>query len=194
MRRSVVTNLILAEVGFFSFLMVAVVITTAAFQRNHGLSFYGEHWRTAVPYGAGFVLCDYFLITAASLLPRDVGELRHLAWWLRVLALLLLAVLLTPDTVNSAFNDGHTVASAVLFVYELSFAGLLTYKGGLSVATGVFLVLEATSAVLATLSDLHLVYYLSEGILVFQLVFSTHLAYGVNRWLRRREGAGPAAP
>lgn len=189
MRRAVVTNLILAEVGFFVFLMVAVIITTAAFQHNHGLSFYGEHWNTAVPYGTGFMVCDYFLLNAAAMLPRDPRELRPLAWGLRVLALLLLAVLLTPDTVNSFFNDSHLIASAVLFVYELSFAGLLAHRTGATVTTIVFLLVESAAAVLAMLSNLHVVYYLSEGILIFQLVFSTHLVYGVDRWLRRLEAA-----
>lgn len=183
----VVTNLILAEAGFFAFLMIAVVITTAAFQHNHGLSFYGEHWNTAVPYGAGFMVCDYFLLNAAALLPRGSRELRPLSWGLRALALLLLAVLLTPDTVNSFFNDSHLVASAVLFLYELCFAGLLAYRTGATVATIVFLFVESAAAVLAMLSNLHVVFYLSEGILIFQLVFSTHLVYAVNRWLRRLE-------
>lgn len=189
MRRAVVTNLILAEANFFSFLFLAVIITTAAFQHNRGLSFYGEHWKTAVPYGAGFMVCDYFILNAASLLPRDVPSLRHLAWGLRILALLLLAVLLTPDTLNSFFNDSHEMASTVLFLFELTFAVFLARRAGMTLAAGVLMTLEATAAVLAMLSQLHVIYYLSEGILVFQLVFSTHLCYGVNRWLARLEAA-----
>ena len=100
----------------------------------------------------------------------------------------MLVVLLTPHTADSFFNDSHLVASAVLFAYGLSFAGLLARHTGATVVTVVRLLVESAAAVLVMLFNLHVVYYLSEVILIFQLVFSTHLAYDVNRWLRLAVG------
>jgi len=184
MRKRVVANLVAAQVSFFFFLLIAVFMTTGAFQRNHGLSFYGEHWSTAVPYGSGFVVCCYFLVNAASLLPKSDRRLRTLSVLLRVLAALMLSVLLTPDTVNSVFNLSHTIASAVLFLYELSFATWLALRCYGDRVIWLLIALQLAAAVLAMLSDVHVVPYLSEGILFFQLLFSTLLNYSVSRFLR----------
>jgi hypothetical protein len=187
-RRLAVSYLLLAQLSFFLCLAIAVFMTTAGFTRNHGLSFYGEHWSTAVPYGSGFILCDYFLILAANALPKDVRECRRLSLLLNLLAVSMLIVLLTPDTVNSFFNWSHSIASSILFLYELSFSTWLAVRcfGNAFVWLLIFLLL--TAGVLALLSDFHVVLYLSEGILIFQLVFSVLLVYTVSHYLSRLPG------
>jgi hypothetical protein len=184
MRRRVVGFLVLAQVSFFACLSVAVVMTTAGFQHNHGLSFYGEHWSTAVPYGAGFMLCDYFLLLAANALPKDDRRCRRLALLLNLLTVSLLIVLLTPDTVDSFFNWSHSIASANLFVYELSFAAWLARRCYADGVVWSLIVLQLVAAVLAMLSNFHVVPYLSEGTLIFQLIFSVVLIREVAGFLR----------
>ncbi len=184
MRRRVVGFLVLAQVSFFCCLSVAVVMTTAGFQHNHGLSFYGEHWSTAVPYGAGFMACDYFLLLAANALPKDDRRCRRLALLLDLLTVSLLIVLLTPDTVNSFFNWSHSMASAVLFLYELGFAVWLARRCYSDALLWALIALQLIAAVMAMLSNFHVVPYLSEGTLIFQLVFSVVLVRAVSRFLR----------
>lgn len=183
-RRRVVGLLILAQVSFFGCLIVAVFMTTAGFQHNHGLSFYGEHWSTAVPYGAGFMLCDYFLLLAANALPRDDARCRRLSLLLNLLTVSLLIVLLTPDTVNSFFNWSHSIAAAVLFIYELSMAWWLARRCYRDALVWALFFLQWVAAILAMLSNFHVVPYLSEGTLVFQLIFSSLLVRTVAGFLR----------
>lgn len=178
-------RLLLAQVSFFVFLLIAVFMTTGGFKYNRGLSFYGEHWTSALPYGAGFMACDYFLLSAASLLPKAPPESKRLALLINLLAALLIAVLLTPNTVNSFFNWSHTIASSVLFLYELYFSiwfARLCFSDRL---VWLLIGLQFLSGVLAMLSNFHVVFYLSEGTLVFQLVFSTLLVYGVAQFLNK---------
>lgn len=173
----------LAQASFFTFLAAAVAVTTAGFQRNHGLSFYGEHWSTAVPFGAGFFFCDYFLLRAANELPRVDPVCRRLATLINVLTVLLLFILLTPDTLDSFFNWSHIADSSMLFLYELCFGVWLYLRCHRATLTLALLALLFAAGVLAMLSQFHIVFYLSEGILVFQLIFGVLLTYSVARFL-----------
>jgi hypothetical protein len=183
MRKQVVTSLLLAQASFFIFLAVAVTITTAGFEYNHGLSFYGEHWSTAVPFGAGFFFCDYFLLRAANALPKDEYRLRKLSSLINILTVLLLLILLTPDTLNSFFNWSHIADSSILFFYELAFGVWLAARCFRDTFIVVLLFFLFSSGVLAMLSQFHVVVYLSEGILVFQFIFGVLLTYAVSRFL-----------
>src|SRR6266699_4090815 len=111
-------NLVYAQIAFFGFLLLCVAITDAGLAHNHGFSFYGSHPSTLVPYALGFVTCSWLLARAATQLDREGGESKtRLALGLRIVVLLLLFDLLTPDTVNSAFYDAHIAASVLLFLF-----------------------------------------------------------------------------
>lgn len=173
MRKHAVAYLIYAQLCFFFFLTIAIFITTAGFQNNHGLSFYGEHWDTAVPFGAGFIFCDYFLLRAANVLPKSKPPFKTISKLINILTVLLLFILLTPDTLNSFFDWSHIVDSSILFAFELSFAGWLTFVWYRDNVIWLLLSLQFIAAILAMLSQFHVIYYLSEGIL-FSRCFSVY--------------------
>jgi hypothetical protein len=184
LKNPVLGNIVLAQISFFLLLTLTVFITTKGFKNNRGLSFYGEHWSTAVTYGGGFILCDYFLLRAANALPKNKPVLKKLALLINILTVLLLGVLLTPDTLNSFFNWSHIGASTVLFLFELGFGGWLTiliYKDWISLG---LLFLQFMAGVFAMLSQFHIVYYLSESSLFFQFFFGILLSYAVAKLLK----------
>ena len=194
-KNPVVINVILATLSFFALLLVTVIITTQGFKHNRGLSFYGEHWSTAVPYGSGFILCDYFLLRAANALPRKDKTFRLLYIFINILTLLLLSVLLTPDTLNSFFNWSHIIVSSVLFLFELYFAVWLSlncYRDWIVLA---LLALQFLAGIFAMLSQFHYVYYLSESSLFFQFFFGILLAYALAKFvqdpIKRRKDPAP---
>ncbi|MGD0055747.1 MAG: hypothetical protein ABSC34_09980 [Acidimicrobiales bacterium] len=180
MKKRVVNNLVLAQCSFFTFLAITIFKTTAGFKQNHGLSFYGEHWSTAVPFGAGFFFCDYFLLRAANALPKDELLYRRLSTLINILTVFLLFILLTPDTLDSFFNWSHIADSSVLFLYELGFGVWLYLRCHRDVLALVLVALLFAAGVLSMLSQFHIVYYLSEGILIFQLIFGVLLTYSVS--------------
>ncbi len=186
MRSRAVTNLIYAQLSFFFFLTIAILITTAGFSNNHGLSFYGEHLSTVIPFGTGFLVCDIFLLRAANALPKSQPPYKKIALLLKILAVLLLLILLTPDTLNSFFDWSHIIASFILFVFELTFAIWLTIRWYSDRLTWFLLSAQFLAGVLAMLSQFHIVYYLSEGIFFFQLLFGLFLIRSVSRLLERQ--------
>jgi len=111
--RSCLSNL--CSVVLFLFSDNSDIYYDRRLSNNHGLSFYGEHWDTAVPFGAGFIFCDYFLLRAANVLPKSKPPFKTISKLINILTVLLLFILLTPDTLNSFFDWSHIVDSSILF-------------------------------------------------------------------------------
>lgn len=180
-----VRNLIYAQVSFFGFLLIAILMTPAAFDNNHGLSYYGEHKSTAIPYGLGFLLTGFFLMKAASSLPNKTRPFKKLAVGLEILVILLIGVFLTPDTLNAFFNWAHYIVAASLFIFELGLAFWLTVWWCRDWLAGWLLAVQLAAGIVAMLSQFHVIYYLSEGILFFQLAFGLLLIRTVTLLLGR---------
>jgi len=180
----VVNYLIYAQLSFFLLLAVAINMTTAGFQNNHGLSFYGEHLPTAIPFILGFVICDFFLLRACSVLAEDRPLYKNLSLLIKILAVLLILIPLTPDNLNSFFNWSHIIASTALFLFELSFATWLTARWYRDKLILLLLGAQLLASILAMLSQFGIVAYLSEGILFFQFFFGMLLIRSFSRLLQ----------
>jgi len=173
-------SLVSAQIAFFGFLLLCIAITDDGVAHNHGFSFYGSHPSTLVPYALGFLVCSGLLARAATLLDREGGELNtRLALGVRIVVLLLLFDLLTPDTLNSFFYDAHIVASVLLFLFEAAFGLWIVTRVALNQATGFLYALQIAGGIFAGLSQLQWIGLLSEGILVFQLCFGVLLVAAV---------------
>jgi hypothetical protein len=85
--------------------------------------------------------------------------------------------------VNSFFNWSRNIAGALRFLHELSFSTWLADRCFANPMVWSLIVLELVVTALAMLSDFHVLVHLSEGIPVFQLIFSTLLVYAASRYL-----------
>jgi hypothetical protein len=165
-------SLLYAQIAFFGFLLLCVAITDAGVSHNHGFSFYGGHPSTLVPYALGFVACALLLARGASQLEHAGGETNvRFALGVRILVLLLLLDLLTPDTINSVFYDAHIAASVALFLFEAVFALWVAARVSPGPVASTLYTLQILGGVVAGLSQLNWIGLLSPGILVFQLSF-----------------------
>ena len=194
-----VRNLVYAQVSFFGLLLVCVALTPKGFEANHGLSYYGEHAHTIGPYALGFVVCCVFLLRAAAHMP-DEGDAGRLATGLRILAVLLLLDIATPDTINALFYWLHVIASAALFVFELALAGWLVAIGRRSPLSVGLLATQLCAGLVAMFSQLHAIELLSFGIVAFQVSFALLLVLEASELLspvptgRVVEGLGVESP
>ncbi len=176
-----VQNLIYAQLSFFGGLAIAVLLTTAGFTDNHGLSFYGVHYPTVVPFGLGLLLCNLFLLRAASELPVKQHPFEMLQPFLRILAALLLVILLTPDTFGKVFYFIHVAAATLLFILELAVAIWMAWRWNGDKLTWGLLVIQSAAGIVAMLSMFHATHYLSHSSLVFQLVFGILLIWSISQ-------------
>ena len=180
MNSSALRNLVYAQLSFFSFLLLTVLLLTyRGFEDNHGLSYYGEHMDTIIPYGLGLLTCALFIWRGASSLSGPLGSA------LRALSVLLVLDLATPDTINDAFYWAHVAVSTLLFLLEFAIGlGLV-----LTVLRAQLIALFAAqffTGLIAMFSQFHVIHLLSVGILGFQLAFGVLLVVAV----RELFGAG----
>ncbi len=187
MQRKVVKYLIYAQTSFFLCLLISISITSKGFSDNRGLSYYGEHLDTIVPFALGFILCDFFILKAAKLLTEVAKHLAVLTLPLQVFCILLISIVLTPDNLNGLFNVLHIVASSALFLFELIFSIWLTVKWYNSLISWILLIAQFLAGVMAGLSELHFSQYLSTSSLIYQLLFSTLLIWVIANITRQAE-------
>ena len=181
MHEKAVRYLIYAQVSFFGCLLAAVFITTAGFRDNHGLSFYGVNYPSIIPFGLGLVLCTLFLLKAAAELPVRNHPFDKLQPLLRIIALLLFAILITPDTLGVWFYYVHVATASLLFSLELLVAIWLAWKWNSNIFTWTLLAVQFVAGVVALLSQAHVIRYLSQSSLIFQLVFAVLLVWSISQ-------------
>ena len=191
MRNDIIRNLVYAQISFFGCLAIAVALTTTGFTNNQGLSFYGAHYPTILPFGLGFVLCDFFLLRAANELPAQQRPFDKLQLLLRIIAALMLAVLLTPDTFGWIFYTAHVLASALLFLLEIGIATWLAWRWNSSTLMWVLLGGQTVAGIVALLSELQFMHYLSQGSLAFQLLFGVLLVWSISQLISQVDTRSP---
>ncbi len=169
--------LFFAQLVFWSAMLLCVAIARGGLSDNHGFSFYGGRFSTILPYAVGFLVASALIAHAARLLEHS-GRTRHAAW-LRVLAVLLLADLLTPDTLGSVFYAAHIVASIALFTFEAAFGLWLVTTVSAAVESIRLFAIQIGGGVLAGLSQLQWIGLLSVGIFLFQVAFGALLVIAI---------------
>lgn len=178
-------SLIYAQLSFFGFLALATVVTTVGFTDNNGLSFYGVHYPVVIPFALGLVLCNLFLVRAAHQLPRTIPPFDKLQPALWLITLLVTLVLLTPSFVGSFFHTAHVTVSSLLFAFELLLGLWLTLYWNNNKLAWFLLTAQFVAGLVAMLSQLQIVSYLSQGSLLFQLFFGLLLIWSVSQLIDR---------
>lgn len=115
----------LSQLSFFIGLGICfIILPRFLLERNEGgVSNYGVHWQTIVPYTLAFALCGIFLARAALLLPRaKVFKRLRLALLLVAGSLFLVLGSTYPYQTNDAFRRIHIFFGIELFCLEVALA------------------------------------------------------------------------
>ena len=159
--------LLWAQVVFWTCVGLCFVVTGGGLGHNHGFSVYGGRWTTVLPWAVG-------IAGAAALIWRAADALTDtdpaLARCLRINVVLLIFILLTPDTIDQAFYVAHIVASVALFLFQ-AIAGLWLVARTRSNLVLQLYVVQIAAGLVAGASQAQWIGLLSPGILVFQLAF-----------------------
>ncbi len=166
--------LLLSQVSFFAFIGICIAILPKfLFEHNEGgLSNYGVHPSTVVPFSLAFILCCVFLIQAARLVPIIYN---HFRLSLLALASISLLVLITtyPYKMNAVFNNLHIDTAILIVCYQMLtgfWMALLVCKDRLN---AIALGCQIVGFLLAALT------FLGRVHLLFAAQLLTGLAFGV---------------
>ena len=161
-----------AELAMAVTLAACMAISYGKAASTYGVSYYGVHLDTLWILAVGFMTTSYLLYSSARAVdPRDPPAMVSLS--LKVLAVGLIALLLTPYTVDTFFNWAHMIIGASIFGLQMAVGAVLAFKvlddrlGWLGVAV------EFGGGVLAALSlPDHMLTYMLQGEIIFQVGFA----------------------
>jgi hypothetical protein len=165
MDNRVAKYLILSQLVLLIFLIVCTALLPGfLFSHNEGgMSNYGVHAKTIVPYTLGFLLCSICIGQAARLLPHTTKVLRIFRRDLYAAACLFLFVLITtyPYQINTLFGDLHLAATIAIFWFQTGLAVWMTFivlKDKLSLSIFALELVGFSLAFLTFLTIVHLLF------------------------------------
>lgn len=124
MTSKAVRYLVIAQLSLFGFLFVCFLLLPTFLLRSNegGVSNYGVHFLTVIPYTLAFGLCSIYTYLAARELPANSSTHTNLRRVLLCLSVLFFVLLLTtyPYKLNQMWNNIHIYAGVVLMVYEIA--------------------------------------------------------------------------
>lgn len=163
----------LSQVLLVGLLIVCCFIIPSVVVRNGGVSNFGNHTSTVVPYTLSFSLSIIFLVLAGYKTQKLNPNLSRIAWMLFVLGFLTLLVLLStfPRHISFAYSDLHDDLGIALFAYEF-FVSVWLVLQKKSVKTYTFIFIQALGSIVGLLSILKVVHFLFIGQLVGTVGFS----------------------
>ncbi len=156
--------IILGQVSFFFFLAVSVALHPGfVFKVDEGgISNYGIHLKTAVPFSLAFLLCSYFSYRAGRLYRAPDVIIRRLRSLLFTYCVLLLVTLLSTYgyKLDVGLKDAHIAVGVVTVTFE-SVASVWIFAQLRSTVDTAFLLLQLGGLVVAGLTvfgALHLLF------------------------------------
>lgn len=160
----------------FGGLGVCVTLRPEGLAVNHGMSYFGVHWQTLLPYAAGLAGAALFTHRALRDAAARTPHPAHLRGMAGSFVVLLAGIVLTPYTLGGAVDWAHRGLGAALFVLQLLLAvRLVAWAHGDPVGIAFFLV-QLGGGVLAAVYVLQTEGLLIHGEATFQLGFALVLA------------------
>lgn len=158
--------IVLGQVCFLVFLSVSVALHPGfVFKADEGgISNYGIHLKTAIPYSLAFLLCSYFSVAAARHYREPDGSARGFRYLLDTYSGLLLLTLLSTYgyKLNVGLKDAHITVGVLTITFELV-ASAWMYAQLRGTWDAAFLVLQLGGFVLAGLTFLGALHLLFLG-------------------------------
>ena len=106
----------------FGLLLLCVFIRPDSLSVDNGLSYFGIYKLTVIPYGAALLLYAFCLWKASAASDNRAWQRRILSWSLKLMALLVVGILATPDTFLGSL---HMFLGSSLFILQLILSLLL---------------------------------------------------------------------
>ncbi|HUC86873.1 MAG TPA: hypothetical protein VMR75_00905 [Candidatus Saccharimonadales bacterium] len=164
---------------FFLLLGVCMLLLPQGIKVNEGLSYYGTHSLTVVPYGLAFFALCFGTWRASNILSRGAKQLRFAIFSARLIVILMLGVLLTPNTVNFTFEQLHVIVGSLVFVVQVILGFWFAVKLRTNFITWVLLLVQLFCMAVAYEFLTTLDGYLIAGQFGFQLAFAILVVHGL---------------
>lgn len=177
--------LLFSQLIFFGSMLTCLMLRPSVVRANVGVSEFGTVGRTLVPYMTGLLLTSYFMARAAHRLDHHQRRQVILADWLLAIAILIIAVSLTPYSIGSLFDTVHVVITGIAFALEIGLAIWLVAEVSKKRLLGSLLAVQLAGALVCTASLSESFQFMLTGQLISQLAFGGVLILGVDSLVRK---------
>jgi hypothetical protein len=171
------------QLGLVALLALSLALLPQGVAQHEALSYYGAQATTVAPYTLAFLSAALGTQGALRLLPARPEPLRRLRSALRAIVILLLAVLVTPYTGESALDGLHTVFATALFATATALALWLAARVLDDRLTRTLAAIQVASGLLVLLSQTAGVHQQAAGELLFVLAFGLLLIRSLTQLL-----------
>ena len=166
-------NFIYAQISIIVFLLLSSFILPQIPLEGKGISAFGIHFKTLIPYSIGYLLYAYFISRSVKFFSKKNHMLYIIYYTFNIIAILFIFLIFTPYAINTSFDWIHTTVSTALFTIELLFVIYIFYLTKSNI-TNLFLILfQIMMGVVCIFSLLNSsgLNLLFEGEVLFQLSF-----------------------
>jgi len=148
-----------------------------------GVSNYGVHARTVIPYTLAFGLCGVLTLLAAKALPHETPNRRALQWILSLAGSLYILVLISTYTyqVNNVFDTIHVYAGIGLFLLEAVAAIWLARSSIRDALQVVSLAVQIVGCILSVLTYFGYLHVLFIAEMLTNIGFGALLVHAIGR-------------
>jgi hypothetical protein len=162
----------LSQISLFSLLLVCSLIIPAVSERNGGVSSFGDHLSTVVPYSLSFLLCIIFLCLAAKTVLEMGASFRVMAYLLLIIAFFDFLILIStfPRRVSPIFYQIHDWLGIALYTYEFLLS-IWFISRQWKLKTAVAFSVECFGSIVGLLSSLKIIHFLYYGQVIGALGF-----------------------
>jgi hypothetical protein len=173
-----------AQVSLFGFLFICfLLLPHFLLEANEGgVSNYGIHLKTIVPYTLGFGICGTLTLRAARVLPQILPRRHVLQRSLYVLGTLYVFALLStyPYKLNATFDAIHQDIGVILALFMLALGAWLVLALARSTVNILFFTAQCAGFMLAALTYFGLIHVLFIAELLMSSAFGMLLVRSMN--------------
>lgn len=161
-----------SQIAIYAAFLICIALEPSSLGANSGLSYFGVHRLTIIPFGFGMLLGSYFIMRASHYLTAMTRAARWLNLALRGIALLVVGIVITPYTFGGWFDVAHRTFGITLFSLQLVIALWMIIFNKRSWLNYGLIGLQIVGGLISLvyLNPTH--GYLIQGQLLFQMAFS----------------------
>jgi len=180
---------VLGQICLYTGVLLSILLKPSGLSSNDGLSYFGIFARTVIPYSLGLLSSAYLSWLASKHV--STPELKPLHDGYITIAILTVAIVITPYSVGPLLGWAHTAAGTALFSLQLLLSAWLTYQLHYHLLAVILTAIEFIAGVACA------VYLLPEhGLLMqcqvlFQLAFGMLLIFSLARLKSRTKAVLP---
>lgn len=178
---SLLRSLIPSELILFATIAICTVVLQSNLVNVYGISYFGIRLKTIPIVAAGFVIGGSLLYLTSNKITAQEEPWRLIRLTLRVVAVGIVLLLLTPYTLDTFFNWTHMAIGAAIFALQMYMSAVVTFRYSKDKISKIALLVQFIGGVLAMLSlPDNMLNFMLEGEVIFQIGFMALL----NRTIR----------